>query len=83
MAMSLPQPSLRTPLLTRMRSFCLPGGEKAATSIRAVRTMQRGEIRMSPEARWITFTAEETTETTHSRFRWEAASIRASQAGPP
>lgn len=69
--MGLPQTSLG-PLLTRIRSFCLPGGEQAVRSLRAVRTMQRGEMRMSPEARWIPFRAEEFIDATRSSFRWEA-----------
>lgn len=59
-------------LLTRLRAFCLPGGEDAACFIRAVRTTEKGQIRMSPEARWIPFTAEQVTDSTRSSFRWEA-----------
>jgi hypothetical protein len=59
-------------LLTRLRTFCFPRGEAAARLIRAVRTTQIGEMRMSPEARWIPFTATETIEATRSCFRWEA-----------
>jgi hypothetical protein len=58
--------------LARLRSFCFPGGEEAARRIRAIRTTQRGEIRMSPEARWIPFTAAEFIDATRSSFRWEA-----------
>jgi hypothetical protein len=58
--------------LVRLRSFCFPGGEEAARRIRAIRTTQRGEIRMSPEARWIPFTADEFIDATRSSFRWEA-----------
>ena len=59
-------------LIARLHSFCFPGGEEAARSVRAVRTTQRGEMRMSPKARWIPFTSEELTHTTSSSFRWEA-----------
>ncbi len=58
--------------LVRLRSFCFPGGEEAARRIRVVRTTQRGEIRISPEARWIPFTANEFIDATQSSFRWEA-----------
>ena len=58
--------------LARLRSFCFPGGEEVARWIRAIRTTQRGEIRMSPEARWIPFTADEFIDATRSSFRWEA-----------
>lgn len=59
-------------LLTRLRAFCLPGGEDAARFIRAVRTTEKGQIHMSPEARWIPFTAKRVTDSTRSSFRWEA-----------
>ncbi|MFZ1137868.1 MAG: DUF6544 family protein [Candidatus Sulfotelmatobacter sp.] len=65
-------PADTSTLLTNLRSFCFPGGEEAARRIRTVRTTQSGEMRMSPEARWIPFTADETTHTTRSGFRWEA-----------
>ncbi len=65
-------PADTSTLLTNLRSFCFPGGEEAARRIRTVRTTQSGEMRMSPEARWIRFTADETTHTTRSGFRWEA-----------
>ena len=33
---------------------------------------QEGEFRLSPDGRWLPFTAEEVIETTRSNFRWEA-----------
>lgn len=62
----------KTSPLADLFSFCLPGGEEAARLIRAVRTTQKGEMRMSPEARWIPFTADEFIDATRSSFRWEA-----------
>jgi hypothetical protein len=59
-------------LLARLHSFCFPGGEEAARGVCAIRTTQRGEMRMSSKARWIPFTSEEITETKESGFRWEA-----------
>jgi uncharacterized protein DUF6920 len=59
-------------LLARLKSFCFPGGEDAARLIRAVRSTEQGQIRMSPEARWIPFTAEQTIEATRSSFCWDA-----------
>jgi len=59
-------------LLARLRTFCFPGGDEAARRVRAIRTTQRGEIRMSAAARWMPFTAEETIEATRSAFRWDA-----------
>jgi len=59
-------------LLAQLRAFAFPGGEEAARRVRVVHTTQRGEIRMSPAARWIPFTAEETIQTTGSGFRWTA-----------
>jgi len=59
-------------LLARLRAFCFPGGEDAARRIRAVRTAEKGEMRMSPEARWIPFTAEQWVDATRSSFRWDA-----------
>lgn len=60
------------PPLAHLRSFCLPGGEEHARLIRGIRTTQVGELRMSPEARWIPFTAEEFVDATRSSFRWQA-----------
>jgi hypothetical protein len=59
-------------LLARLRSFCFPGGEEAARRVRAVRTTEKGEMRMSPQARWIPFTAEQFTDAGRSSFRWDA-----------
>jgi len=59
-------------LLVRLRDFSFPQGERAVSSIRAVRTSEAGEMRMSPGARWIPFTAEQFIDATRSSFRWEA-----------
>lgn len=59
-------------LLARLWQFCFPAGEDAARGITAVRTAEQGEMRMSPEARWIPFTAEQTIQARHSGFRWVA-----------
>ncbi|MGE5724948.1 MAG: DUF6544 family protein [Acidobacteriota bacterium] len=58
-------------LLCRLRQFCLPR-EDAARAVSAVRIAEQGEMRMSPEARWIPFTAEQTIEARRSSFRWQA-----------
>ena len=62
----------RASLLARLRQFCLAGSEEAARSANGVRIAEQGEMRMSPEARWIPFTAEQTIEARRSSFRWEA-----------
>jgi len=59
-------------LLARLRAFCFPGGEDPARLVSAIRAKERGELRGSPTARWIPFTAEEVIETERSSFRWEA-----------
>ena len=59
-------------LLARLRAFCFPGGEDSARSVLAVRTTERGEIRASPSARWISFTAEQVIDARRSSFRWQA-----------
>ena len=59
-------------LLARLRQFCFPGGEELARSVIGVRITEQGEMRMSPEARWIPFTAEEIIEARRSNFRWQA-----------
>jgi hypothetical protein len=59
-------------LLARLRAFCFPGGEDRARSINAIRTTERGEMRASPGARWLPFTAEQVIETRRSSFCWEA-----------
>ena len=68
-----PQPDTHAQdLLARLRRYCLPGGEEAARGIRAVRTTQRGELRSSANASWLSFTAEEEIDATRSRFCWIA-----------
>ncbi len=57
--------------LALLRDFLLPGGERTARQVRGVRTRERGEIRLAPEARWMPFTAEERIEAYRSSFRWE------------
>jgi hypothetical protein len=59
-------------VLARVYASCFPTGEAAAHRIRTVHTTQRGEMRSSPHARWIPFTAEEVAATTHSSFCWTA-----------
>ena len=59
-------------LLGRLRAYCFPYGEEKARLIRSVRTSETGQMRMSPEARWIPFTAEQTIDATRSCFHWEA-----------
>jgi hypothetical protein len=56
----------------KLLGFCLPGGEQQARGVRAVRSTQRGQMRSSPDAKWISFTAEERIEVTRSSFRWVA-----------
>ncbi len=58
--------------LSLLRQFLFPGGEDPARLIRAAKLVERGEMRSSPEARWMPFTAEETVQATHSGLRWEA-----------
>jgi hypothetical protein len=50
----------------------LPGSEEAARSVSGGRIAEQGEMRMSPEARWIPFIAEQTIEARRSSFRWVA-----------
>lgn len=63
---------LRNELVVRLKAYCFPAGESAAGLVRGIKTTQQGEIRMSPGARWITFTAEEFVDATSSAFCWEA-----------
>jgi hypothetical protein len=59
-------------LLARLRAFCFPGGEDTARLVLSLKTTERGEMRASPSARWIPFTAEQVIDTRRSSFRWEA-----------
>lgn len=63
---------LTASLLSRLRRFCFPVGEDASRSVTAFRITEQGEMRMSPEARWIPFTAEQTIDARRSSFRWTA-----------
>jgi len=59
-------------LLARLRGFLLPDGDEAARDLPTVRIFEKGEMRTSAEARWMSFTAELTFQTQFSAFRWEA-----------
>jgi uncharacterized protein DUF6920 len=59
-------------LLSSLHAFCFPDGEGAARQICAVKVAEKGEMRASPEARWIPFSAEQTIDATESHFLWTA-----------
>lgn len=59
-------------LLARMRGFLFPEGDEAARDLRAVRIFEKGEMRVSENARWMSFTSEQTLQTRFSGFRWDA-----------
>jgi hypothetical protein len=59
-------------LLARLRTFLLPEGDAVARGLKSVRIFEKGEMRASAEARWMSFTAEQTIETQSSGFRWDA-----------
>jgi hypothetical protein len=59
-------------LLAGWRAFAFPGGEEAARSIRALAWEEEGELRASPKARWIPFTARHRVEAAATTFRWDA-----------
>jgi len=59
-------------LVERLRCYLFPAGEQRARAVRAVRIAERGEMRMSPGAKWVPFTADETVDGVHSSFCWNA-----------
>ena len=59
-------------LLARLRGFLLPEGDDVAIGLKTVRIFEKGEMRASPEARWMSFTAVQTLQTESSGFRWDA-----------
>src|ERR1017187_2188050 len=59
-------------LLARLRTFMLPEGDAVARSLKAVRVVEKGKMRATEQARWMTFTADQILQTTFSAFRWEA-----------
>ncbi|BDG02151.1 DUF6920 family protein [Anaeromyxobacter oryzae] len=59
-------------LRDRFRAFALPRGPDVVASARGVRLSQRGELVLSPGARPIRFTAEQTIDALRSAFRWVA-----------
>jgi len=59
-------------LLARLRSFLLPEGDAAARALQKMRVYEKGEMRATEEARWMSFTSEQTLETRFSGFRWDA-----------
>lgn len=65
-------PNETEPLLAHLRAFCFPGGEDAARQIHAVRMTERGEMRSSPQARWLPFDSEQTIYATGSSFWWNS-----------
>lgn len=67
------EPTVETKaLLARYRAFCFPKGEDSVRGIRAIKTTEEGQMRMSPEAHWVPFAAEQVTESSRSSFRWGA-----------
>jgi hypothetical protein len=59
-------------LLERLVSFLLPGGCEAARKVRAIKTIQTGEMFTSAKARPTLFAAEEIVETRETGFCWDA-----------
>jgi hypothetical protein len=59
-------------ILSRLCSFFFPCGEAKARLVRAVKTTEVGEIRMSPEGRWIPFVADQVLYSMRSSFHWRA-----------
>jgi hypothetical protein len=59
-------------LLERLRGFCFPEGEEVARSIRVIKTRESGQLRMSADAHWVPFSAEQVIESHRSAFHWEA-----------
>jgi hypothetical protein len=59
-------------LLACWRARAFPGGEEAARRITAVEWTERGELRASPRARWVPFTARHRCEAARTSFRWDA-----------
>ena len=59
-------------LVDRIKAFSLPAGELAVRGVSGITTIQRGEFRSSPNARWVAFTAKEHVDATKSSFCWNA-----------
>jgi hypothetical protein len=59
-------------LVAGWRAFAFPAGEEAARAIRAVEWTEEGELRSSPRARWIPFTARHRIDAARTSFRWDA-----------
>jgi hypothetical protein len=59
-------------MIERIKSYCFPHGEQVARGVRAIKTIQHGEICSAPDALWIPFTAEEYVDATRSGFCWNA-----------
>jgi len=59
-------------LVSLIRDFCFPAGIDVARSFHGLKIRERGEMRATPEARWLPFTAEQTIDARRNRFRWEA-----------
>lgn len=70
--MSPEGPTDAASLLARLRGFLFPAGDESARGVRAVHLTERGEIRMSPQGKWLPFTSEQTIHATHSASHWEA-----------
>lgn len=59
-------------LLARWRAWVFPAGEEPARGIDAVEWSEEGELRSSPRARWIPFSARDRIESSRTTFRWDA-----------
>lgn len=78
MYIGVESPSFPTESLpVRVRAFWFPAGERAATAIRVVKTTETGQVRMSPDAPWIPFTAEQEIDSGKVASVGKRGSIRA------
>jgi hypothetical protein len=71
-AIQTAQWELTETLLARLRKFWFPGGKDAARGVSSMRISEEGEMRSSPEARWISFSSNQVIQAGHSGFCWEA-----------
>jgi len=59
-------------LSERIKTYCYAHRELAGRGVRGIKTLQRGEMRSAPGARWSSFTAEEYVDASRSGFCWNA-----------
>lgn len=57
-------------ILQKFKEYVFPKGEDAVANVTRSTFTQKGEMRFSPDSKWIGFTAEQWSDARTSAFKW-------------